>query len=218
MLSRYMYQQILVELSYYLQELLFLNQISICADSGVILMRYFFALLKTFLLLNLNYIHVCVIRASYSSSLPCHLQFTCSGFFFYLQLCIQDLTTRQKYLLTFTVGFDQWKNIDKAIKKVNNDFNLCYHLVIFSCYMYIIFNFLFLLVFWRFHYLALPLWWPHKWVGSVWVVKACHSYQFEEANKMVTAWVYSIMFSLAFSHSLLFSNDFLVVSAWVVNH
>ena len=127
---------------------------------------------------------------------------------FYLQLCIQDLTTRQKYLVTFTVGFDQCKNIDKAIKKVINNHNLCYRLAIFSRYMYIIFNFLFLLVFWGFHYLALPLWWPHKWVGSVWVVKTCHSYQCEEANKMVAVRVYSIMFSLPFSHSSLFRKWF----------
>ncbi|KAH7670439.1 hypothetical protein IHE45_10G027400 [Dioscorea alata] len=36
----------------------------------------------------------------------------------------EDLTTRQKYLVTFTVGFDQWKNIDKAIKKFSEDFTI----------------------------------------------------------------------------------------------
>jgi len=33
-------------------------------------------------------------------------------------LSLQDLKRRQKYLVTFTVGFDQWKNIEAAIKKV----------------------------------------------------------------------------------------------------
>lgn len=36
----------------------------------------------------------------------------------------EDLTTRPKYLVTFTVGFDQWKNIDKAIKKFSEDFTI----------------------------------------------------------------------------------------------
>lgn len=36
----------------------------------------------------------------------------------------EDLTTRQKYLVTFTVGFDQCKNIDKAIKKFSEDFTI----------------------------------------------------------------------------------------------
>lgn len=32
---------------------------------------------------------------------------------------VQDLITRQKYLVTFTVGYDQKKNIDAAVKKVS---------------------------------------------------------------------------------------------------
>lgn len=31
---------------------------------------------------------------------------------------MQDLTTKPRYLVTFTVGFDQKKNIDAAVKKV----------------------------------------------------------------------------------------------------
>lgn len=31
---------------------------------------------------------------------------------------MQDLNKKPKYLVTFTVGFDQKKNIDAAVKKV----------------------------------------------------------------------------------------------------
>nr|CAD1820252.1 unnamed protein product [Ananas comosus var. bracteatus] len=36
----------------------------------------------------------------------------------------EDLTTRPKYLVTFTVGFDQSKNIDAAVKKFSEDFTI----------------------------------------------------------------------------------------------
>ncbi|XP_077227084.1 trimethylguanosine synthase (DUF707) [Tasmannia lanceolata] len=36
----------------------------------------------------------------------------------------EDLTNRPKYLVTFTVGFDQRKNIDTAVKKFSEDFTI----------------------------------------------------------------------------------------------
>ncbi|XP_020245165.1 uncharacterized protein LOC109823291, partial [Asparagus officinalis] len=36
----------------------------------------------------------------------------------------QDLKAKPKYLVTFTVGFDQWKNIEAAIKKFSKDFTI----------------------------------------------------------------------------------------------
>ncbi|URE12068.1 Lysine ketoglutarate reductase trans-splicing related 1, partial [Musa troglodytarum] len=36
----------------------------------------------------------------------------------------EDLTTRPKYLVTFTVGFEQRKNVDMALKKFSEDFTI----------------------------------------------------------------------------------------------
>ncbi|XP_009405502.2 uncharacterized protein LOC103988639 isoform X1 [Musa acuminata AAA Group] len=36
----------------------------------------------------------------------------------------EDLTTRPKYLVTFTVGFEQRKNVDMAVKKFSEDFTI----------------------------------------------------------------------------------------------
>ncbi|XP_010555939.1 PREDICTED: uncharacterized protein LOC104825316 isoform X2 [Tarenaya hassleriana] len=36
----------------------------------------------------------------------------------------EDLTIKQKYLVTFTVGYDQRKNIDAAVKKFSEDFTI----------------------------------------------------------------------------------------------
>lgn len=37
----------------------------------------------------------------------------------WLRCLLQDLTSKPKYLVTFTVGYDQKKNIDAAVKKVS---------------------------------------------------------------------------------------------------
>lgn len=40
----------------------------------------------------------------------------------------QDLKKKPKFLVTFTVGLDQWKNIDAAVKKVKQkEFSYTYH-------------------------------------------------------------------------------------------
>ncbi|RZR99750.1 hypothetical protein BHM03_00029364, partial [Ensete ventricosum] len=36
----------------------------------------------------------------------------------------QDLATKQKYLVTFTVGYEQKHNIDAAVKKFSEDFTI----------------------------------------------------------------------------------------------
>lgn len=45
----------------------------------------------------------------------------------------QDLTSKPNYLVTFTVGYNQMKNIDAAVKKVSSDFNVCCWSAMFSC-------------------------------------------------------------------------------------
>lgn len=71
---------------------------------------------------------------------------------------MQDLTIKPKYLVTFTVGYDQRNNIDAAVKKVQTDFALAQfyfyfqslsslHLLL-NCYLQFSENFTILL----FHY------------------------------------------------------------------
>ncbi|XP_034910786.1 uncharacterized protein [Populus alba] len=38
--------------------------------------------------------------------------------------CLQDLTIQPRYLVTFTVGYDQKKNIDAAVKKFSENFTI----------------------------------------------------------------------------------------------
>jgi hypothetical protein len=37
---------------------------------------------------------------------------------------MQDLTVKQRYLVTFTVGYDQRKNIDTVLKKFSDNFSI----------------------------------------------------------------------------------------------
>lgn len=68
---------------------------------------------------------------------------------------LQDLTEKPKYLVAFTVGYDQWRNIDVAMKKVNGlDYDFCISLVVFAL---VINNLHLRVVFCGFHHCSLSL-------------------------------------------------------------
>lgn len=67
---------------------------------------------------------------SYAMIFYCNIKFA--------QLLLQDLQIQHKYLVTFTVGHGQMKNIDTAVKKViNKIFLLCslYNLSILNSFL-----------------------------------------------------------------------------------
>lgn len=91
---------------------------------------------------------------------------------------LQDLTFKPKYLVTFTVGLDQKKNIDACVKKVllSAPAPLTTPIPLFFFSLLVKLN-ISLTVFRELYYSLISLWWPNNWMGWVWVVKASYSCQ-----------------------------------------
>lgn len=94
---RYGFLQILKALRDCHRVLLHLNQTCTCADCGGTLKRF----------VSFNTISSWILRFSYM----------CDSFNF-ISLFLQDLKNKPRYLVTFTVGYNQRHNIDACIKKV----------------------------------------------------------------------------------------------------
>lgn len=78
---------------------------------------------------------------------------------------LQDLKKKPKYLLTFTVGYDQRHNIDAAVKKVTwIDYIYIFELLCVFTISYFLHKYWLLncsVVFWWFCNFALSLWWSN---------------------------------------------------------
>lgn len=94
----------------------------------------------------------------------------------------QDLIIKPKYLVTFTVGFDQKKNIDSAVKKVTEDFVFSSCQVSFCLYLCGFFDWQSCTVDRRLYDLVVSLWWPDKWMEWVWMVKTSNPCECPEAD------------------------------------